>query len=465
MATEKKRKFFSNKKHSFPSFKEKIPLNIGTFIFGAIFVYMIISIVLYLTADHIQSYQVTAGPLARNQTYTALALREEKKVAATASGYITYYARENTKVAKSGVIYTLGDTQEQAAVEELTEDDYSKIRSSMAGFSSSFDSNSFYDTYNYKYELEGAILQYSGLQSADGSGTPQTVNGQTVYTAAQDGILSYSLDGYEDVTLDDLSSDLFNQKDYSIDNLQTSRKITAGDSVYKLITNEEWSLIIPLTKDQTVQLSGRKTIRVKFLKDDVTQVGTFSIVTDEDKNFYCKITFNSGMLRYSADRFLKIELVTNTKSGLKIPLSSIVKKEFFVIPKEYVTYNEENGNAGFNKKVSGEKGAEDTSDFIQATIYEEDENYYYVDTSTFNEGDIIIKPDSQDTYTIKDTQPLEGVFCINKGYAVFRKISIIDQNDEYCLVESGVSYGISQFDHIVRDGKTVKEDDILYNQT
>ena len=155
--------------------KGKIPLNIGTFIFGAIFIYMIISVALYLTADHIESYQVTAGPLANNQTYTALALREEKVVTASASGYITYYARENSKVPKSGVVYSLGDNQTSAAVDELTEEDYSRIRSSMAAFSSSFNSSNFYDTYNYKYKLEGTILQYSGLTASQDGKVPQTI--------------------------------------------------------------------------------------------------------------------------------------------------------------------------------------------------------------------------------------------------------------------------------------------------
>ena len=58
--------------------------------------------------------------------------------------------------------------------------------------------------------------------------------------------------------------------------------------------------------------------------------------------------------------------------------------------------------------------------------------------------------------------PLEGVYCINKGYAVFRKVVIIDQNEEYCIVESGTTYGIAQFDNIVSDSSTVKEEEILY---
>ena len=65
------------KKNVISGWFHKIPLNIGTFIFGALFVYMLITVILYLTADHIQSYQVTAGPLSSNKTYTALAIREE----------------------------------------------------------------------------------------------------------------------------------------------------------------------------------------------------------------------------------------------------------------------------------------------------------------------------------------------------------------------------------------------------
>ena len=53
-------------------------LNIGTMMFGALFIYMVFSAVLFLTSNHIESYQVITGPLSRNETYTGLAIREEK---------------------------------------------------------------------------------------------------------------------------------------------------------------------------------------------------------------------------------------------------------------------------------------------------------------------------------------------------------------------------------------------------
>ena len=87
---------------------------------------------------------------------------------------------------------------------------------------------------------------------------------------------------------------------------------------------------------------------------------------------------------------------------------------------------------------------------------------YYVDKSDLKAGDVLVKPDSQSRFEIKETGSLEGVYSINKGYAVFRQISVLDKNEDYCIVETGTPYGIAQFDHIVLDGSTVNEETILY---
>lgn len=52
-------------------------LNIGTILFGILFLYMIICLFLYLTSKHITAYEVTAGPLSGNYRYTGLALKSE----------------------------------------------------------------------------------------------------------------------------------------------------------------------------------------------------------------------------------------------------------------------------------------------------------------------------------------------------------------------------------------------------
>jgi len=45
---------------------------------------------------------------------------------------------------------------------------------------------------------------------------------------------------------------------------------------------------------------------------------------------------------------------------------------------------------------------------------------------------------------------------------VFRFINILDQNEEFCIVENGTEYGLAQYDHIILDASQVKEEDILY---
>lgn len=440
--------------------------NIGTIIFGAIFMYMIISLFLYLTADHISTYQVTSGPLAQNPTFDALILRSEQVVESPATGYVHQYARENAKVPKDGIICSISDNQESVNESEidLTEENLTQLRKDMAKFAYNFKPNNFYDTYNFKYELQGNILQY-----AEDNGTLSDALGdQTIQKAPIDGTVLYTIDGYEDLSEEDLTMEAFNQKAYQVTNLKRESRVDEGDPVCKIVDSETWSLYIPLTDKQTVQLASNSTMRVKFLKDGETQVGNFSILTIGGQR-YGRITFNSGMFRYSSDRFLEIELVTNTETGLKIPVSSVVEKEFYIIPASFETVDE-GDNAGFLREVTDKDGNVST-EFVSATIYrrvegdsEDDtsDDMYYVDMKDFQEGDILVKPDSQARFEVKETGTLEGVYSINKGYAMFRQITIIDQNEEFCIVESGTSYGIAQFDHIVLDGSSVQEETILY---
>lgn len=443
--------------------KETFSLNIGSIIFGAIFLYMIISVLLYLTANNISSYQVTSGPLAKNQTYTGLAVRAETVVTADTAGYLTYYARESAKVKKSGVVYSIGEDKAERSTEELTDAALRKLKNQMASFSYNFDTSDYNAIYSFKSEIEGSLLQNSGVVAPASSenGANVTMGSQIICSAPNDGIVLYSKDGYEDYEVVDFKATDINKKSYHVDNLKTKERVAAGDAVYKVITGEVWSLYIPLTDKQIVQLSDRTRIRVKFLKDDTTQVANFIIHTNEDGTYYGELKFNSGMIRYANDRFLDIELVTNTQSGLKIPISSVVNKDFYTIPEEYATKGGDSSEVGFLKETRSEKGETDTK-FVRVTLYEQKDGFYYVDKNDFAKGDAILKSDSGDRFVIGNTDSLEGAYCINKGYAVFRKIVIIDKNDEYCIVETGTPFGLAQFDHIVLDSTKVNEEQILY---
>lgn len=466
-------------------------LNIGTIMFGILFIYMSFSAILYFTTTHIESYQVTSGPLSRNETYTGLAIREETVCTAPSSGYITYYARKGSKINASGAVYGLSSTKKSTSTASLATEELLKIRNDMMSFSKGFNSSKFNNTYSFKYELKGNILQYAESENSssapltsdeydesdDSSGKDNITNSnvyagnESICQSQSDGIILYSTDNYEGKTIDTVTAEDFDQNSYHETDLKTSDSVQSGDDVYTIITDERWSLLIPLSDKQAEKLKDRSTIRVKFLKDDMTQNGDFSIITI-DGGKYGQIDFNKGLIRYASDRFLDIELVTNTVVGLKIPLSSIVTKDFYVVPSRMATtQNNETGfmlasgnkDSGTFKSVSIYASVEDTSVSKLATDGSEDQPMiYYIDKSSFKEGDALIDPDTGEKYIIGETDTLEGVYCINKGYAVFRRIEILDQNEEYAIVSKNTSYGLARYDHIVRNADKVKEEDILY---
>ena len=164
-----------------------------------------------------------------------------------------------------------------------------------------------------------------------------------------------------------MTAEDFDQNSYHETDLKTQKQVEAGDDIYTLITDERWSLLIPLSDKQAARLADRTVMRVKFLKDGMTQSGDFSIM-EIDGEKYGRLDFNKGLVRYASDRFLDIELVTNTVTGLKIPLSSVVTKEFYTIPSSFAATGSEGGEEGFFT-VGKNKSGDNVKNFVTPTVY------------------------------------------------------------------------------------------------
>ena len=452
----------------------RIPMmNIGTIMFGILFIYMIICLVMYVSSPHIAAYEVVAGPLSGNYRYTAFSFKEEMVIPATQSGNVSYYAREGSKIGNGSTVCSIDEggtlsfavaNASSALAENADKELLSKIRSSMSVFASDFDPESYQNVYNFKSDMESSMLELTSEQSLSQLGAEQeqgVSNLVNLCTAPKEGIVVYSTDGYENLEQSKITTATFDQKNYHKTNLRSNKNVASGDSLYKLLTDENWSLIIPLDEKLATELEDRTSIKFRFLKDNTTFAAGFSIFQN-GKEFFGKLTMSNSLIRYSAERFLDIELILNRKTGLKIPNSAVTEKVFYKIPKKYATYDEENPKEiGILRESTGKKGAVVTK-YITATVYNKTETDFYVDSSLFSEGDYAIMKDSSNKYHIKEKELLQGVYNINKGYAVFREIKLIDQNEEYCIVADGSTFGLAQFDHILLDASTVSENAILY---
>ena len=97
------------------------------------------------------------------------------------------------------------------------------------------------------------------------------------------------------------------------------------------------------------------------------------------------------------------------------------------------------------------------------TVYAESEDgYVYVNPNELDQHTVLVKPESTETFRPNEKRTLQGVYNINKGYAVFEQVHILCENDDYYIVEENTAYGLKNYDHIVQDGTTVEEDEVVF---
>lgn len=194
-----------------------------------------------------------------------------------------------------------------------------------------------------------------------------------------------------------------------------------------------------------------------LFKDDGNTIWAYYDILTIDKEPYLNLKLRTSMIRFANQRFIDIELLLDDAKGLKIPNSAITTKKFFTVPKEYFVKGK-----GSNKEGLIVTGKDKNTTYITPEIFYEKDGMYYIDDENVMSGTVIQKSDSNETYTIRQTAKLKGVYNINKGYAVFKQIDILYQNEEYAILKQGTDYGVALYDHIALKGNTVKENDLIH---
>ena len=244
-------------------------------------------------------------------------------------------------------------------------------------------------------------------------------------------------------------------RNYEKTQLSAGMKIDSASPAYKLIYDDNWQIVICPTADQYKRLKELDTVNLQLQRDNITvsaDVSTFQ----KDGTDYVSFSLSNYMVRYCNDRYIDIEIIWDNHDGLKIPKSSIVSKNFYRIPADYLQTEEESSESGFYSVDN------DETVFIKPVIYAQNKEYCYVDCADIAEGTVLKKPSSDETYTIGETEALKGVYNINKGYAMFRLIDILYEYGDYCIVSDKTDYGVTLYDHIILNGSSVKENEIIY---
>lgn len=453
-------------------FSKPISFNPGVIVFLVIFVYMVIMVFSYFRQTHITPYEVKLGSLAINNTYDGVILRDETVVTSDFSGYINYYARESEKVNAYAMVYTVDSTgklaeminEESSDQSSISNESLSDIRNSISDFAVDFHPDKYSSTYEFKYKIEGTVLKLANtavLANIDKLRAENYADSIDFGYAPASGIIEYSTDGYEELTAETITPEQVEGAEYEKNVLHSNDLISEGDNAYKLINSELWTIIIEIDEERAQSLAEKDYIEVRFLKNNMTAWAAVEVLRQNGRT-YAKLDFNNSMITFASDRFVEIELLDNAREGLKIPNSAIVERTFYLIPEEYMTYGGNSGDPGFNRETYLEDGTLST-EFVPATIYNKEDGYLYVDESVFRVGDYVLKPEDDERYPISKQASLIGVYNINKGYADFKQITILNQNEEYAIVKSNSEYGLAVYDYIALKGDSITENDFIYD--
>lgn len=457
--------------HSQNKQQRKNNAQIGLFIVLIIVVYIISQFFKLINRNDISSYQVKEGSLAISSVYTGIALREEQVFQCADTGFINYLAREGEHIASGDLLYIIDEggtldellNQNNLGENSLSDQDLANLKTDIINFNSTFDKSDFTDVYDFLYAMDGSILKLANmniLNELDGERANINYDLVKLNRAPQAGYVVYHTDGYENVSVNSITPEMFDMAQYEKHQMINNTLVEQGQAVYKMITSEDWMLAIQLEEERALELMGETYVEIKFLSTQETAWAGISVQQFGDE-FYAYLSLNNSVVTFCNERFIDIELVTHNEQGLKIPISAIAYRQFNVVPELYRIDRIDANNSTFLRKTFLEDGQQ-SSEVVSVSVYAETEDGIYVDANQLKIGDYLLMENSMSENAVSQVGELVGVYCINQGYAEFRQIVILYQNDEYAIIQKNTPSGINEYDYIVLDASMVSPDDFIF---
>ncbi|MCR5430359.1 MAG: hypothetical protein K6E58_03925 [Eubacterium sp.] len=444
--------------------KGRMHLNVGIVVLGVGVLYLLIFWILMSTTTKTKFYEVSPGSNAENNSkiYSGIALRKESTAKAKSTGYIEFFVRDGLRVSKSTTLYSIDSSGKLTDYitknnknSKLSSENVSSLTDLINDYSSDYDDMSFNDVYEFKSSLKGSVIDLINTKTlkniAKKTGTTYSIN-KSKYS----GIVSYQFDGFENLKPKDLKEDDFTKASRRITTIKTGDQMAEGEKIYKVITNDEWSIAIQLDDEDIEKYKDTKGVHIKFVNENLDTTANFEIVKGKDNKNYGIISLSKYAIRFANDRYVNIQIINDVEDGLKIPKTSLVKKSVYIVPKDFGSPGGNSDEIAFNVKKSNGKNK-----IVYPPIAYSDSKNYYVSMSSFDKGDVLVMPNSSETYTIGHTKSFNGVYNINNGYTKFVRVKILNSTDEYYIIKAGDVFSISIYDRIVLNADSVKENQII----
>ena len=450
-------------------------INLGTVVFLVIIIYLTAYVIRYLGKEKLAIYEVSESNMSENISGTGMILREETLITTEEKGYVNYYVKDGSRVRKDGIVYTLDTTGKlQSYLNELLEEkntvsdeEKQQVYKDLQTFSDSFSDDNFSEVYEAKSEINHDLMSYTDTILADNKDQLEEEYGSGSYVevrAGESGLVSFFSDGMEKVT-----DATFTKEDFDngsrMEDLRSREELSAGSPVYRMVTGQNWTLVIPVNEDDYNRMKNLEkkdihTVQVTFRADNFVTNASFECQKKVD-SCYVMLKFDNYVQRYINQRYLSVRLQLSETSGLQIPASSLVQKDVYKIPAEYLTRGSNSSSDNQVNVLSNNKNGEEILTQVTVTKYRTEGENVLIASDKLKAGDRISNVEKAKTYTLKETSVLQGVYVVNRGYAEFKPVTILERTEDYCIISADDS-DVELYDRVILNSETIKENQVIY---
>ncbi|SHH69433.1 putative membrane fusion protein [Caloranaerobacter azorensis DSM 13643] len=157
-------------------------------------------------------------------------------------------------------------------------------------------------------------------------------NAKENYYSKNCGLVSYTIDGLEEIYnlkgLSKFTPDKFRIIESNIHKINNELEVSSGEPIFKIIDNYKWYLVVKLGPNSGIdRLSEGKYVYIKFLEKNEKIKGKVYKVNKGSDGYIVIFEFDSYLYKFYNERYVDVEIIINTYSGLKVPKSSVVKRD------------------------------------------------------------------------------------------------------------------------------------------
>lgn len=426
-------------------------------LFFIVLIYILFNFVKIFNKDEVKIYEVTTGEIVNVDRHKGFIYRDESIATCLNDGYINFFVTNAERVSRGAFVYAINDAPSDIKSYELNDKDKSAIKQNIKMYSNNISDLEFSNVYLAKDGLKELINEINIVKQLEDINIEKELDAKEKGYAKFAGLISFLIDGFENAKIEDFTDELI--KNYNLVKYVAQKKtVNSNDSIYKIIKSPEFAIAFDSSYDYD-NYAKKDALRIKFVYENATANGRVESFIGNDNKKHFKLYITEYPEKFIDKRVVDFEIENKKVHGFKIPIKSIISKNCFIIPKGII---EKDINTDENMCYKyGVNGAKERVTF---NISKEDDKYYYISIddalSKVKYGDVLTNR-YNDTYSLSEVAKLEGVYNMNKGYAVFKNVEVIDRTNEYAIIKSNTVNGVSIYDHLALNASEINEGDLI----